>query len=174
MTRRTRAGEGEEKEEEKVEEIRLSTSKAIKMTTILTGILFVSMCLASTDAFSYSLQSGSLQVGVGNKVKYSKEIYTGSGYDPNTGIFTVTVPGIYLISVTMMSGFSSAHLTVRKGPAAPGLILGWLFTDRSFNEACLTIDISLVVDDTIYVQMNSGSDLFDVYNTFSVSKIADP
>ncbi|XP_063415519.1 uncharacterized protein LOC134697276 [Mytilus trossulus] len=151
------------------------------MTTILTGILFVSMCLASTAALSYSLESGKHEFITGDIVKYNKPIYNGgaagvAAYNPLTGVFTTPATGgTYLISVTLMSGFKSAHLTVRKGPAPPGtkgLILGWLFTDKTFNIASLSIDYALADGDTIWVEITTGTELFDVYNTFSVAKIA--
>ncbi|XP_063413362.1 uncharacterized protein LOC134695849 [Mytilus trossulus] len=143
------------------------------MTTILTGILFVSMCLASTAAFSLSLQSGIIPVSAGTNVKYNKDINlpANSGYDKATGVFTVPTTngaGTYIISVTMMSGFKSAHLNVMKGTT----ILGWLFTDKTYNMASLTIDAVLAANEQISVQMKFGSELFDVYNTFSVTKIA--
>ncbi|XP_063415960.1 uncharacterized protein LOC134697607 [Mytilus trossulus] len=164
-----RRGEGGGGGEEKIS---LSTSKTIIMTPILTGILFVSMCLASTAAFSLSLQSGIIPVTQGTNVKYDKDINApalGDGYDRATGVFTVptTGAGTYLISVSMMSGFKSAHLNVMKGTT----VLGWLFTDKTYNMASLTIDALLAANDQMSVQMKFGSELFDVYNTFSVTKI---
>lgn len=122
--------------------------------------------------FSVSLQPGITTVGVGNTVKYNKDINdpTSLAYEKEAGVFTVPAneAGTYSVSVTMMSGYEPAHLTLMKGTD----ILVWLFTDKTFNMASQTINVVLAENDQISVQMNSGSDLFDVYNTFSAYKIA--
>ncbi|XP_076071792.1 uncharacterized protein LOC143043296 [Mytilus galloprovincialis] len=163
------------------------------MTPILTWVLFVWMYLARLGSIqgqglsssaaeeeneevnaglSVSLQPGITTVGVGNTVKYSKNITdrTSLAYEKEAGVFTVPAneAGTYSISVTMMSGYAPAHLTLMKGTD----ILVWLFTDKTFNMASQTINVALAENDQISVQMKSGSDLFDVYNTFSACRIA--
>ncbi|VDI12462.1 Hypothetical predicted protein [Mytilus galloprovincialis] len=146
------------------------------MKPTLTCILFVLMCRGSIAHFTMTLPSGTTTVGSGNKVKYNTVVDnpTGSGYNPTTGCFTVVAgtgpagAGVYSISVSMMSGFDPSHLTIRKGSQ----VLVWLYTDKDYNMASQTINVNLVLADQICVQMETGSDLFDVYNTFSMAKIA--
>lgn len=116
---------------------------------------------------------GDITVAVGNKVKYDQVHYvTGSPpvYDLDTGIFTVPTgqAGVYSVSVSMMSGDQPSHLTLRKD----GVALVWLFTSKDNNMASQTINVNLAEGDLIFVQMNSGSSLFSVYNTFSAVKVA--
>ncbi|XP_063415223.1 uncharacterized protein LOC134697108 [Mytilus trossulus] len=154
------------------------------MTTFLTSIFFVLMCSSCSAYFTVTLpNTGNTVVGIGNKVKYNTNVLTNpattvSGYDPSTGIFTVLSTtaggagagaGVYSLSVSMMvDGTKPTHLTLRKGAE----ILVWLFAHQRFNMASQTINVNLVEGDQIFVQMNTGNELFDVYNTFSVAKVA--
>lgn len=126
-------------------------------------------------SFTMTLPLGKPTVGVLSKVKYKVvcENPTDSGDNPATDIFTVPVTWtgvgacVYALSVSMMSGFKPFHLTLRKDTQ----VLVWLYTDKDYNMKSQTINVYLAVDDQISVQMEAGSDLADVYNTFSVVKI---
>ncbi|VDI36604.1 Hypothetical predicted protein [Mytilus galloprovincialis] len=127
----------------------------------------------SPVAFTATLPLGNTPVSVGNRVKYNQvHCVTGNPpvYNLGTGIFTVPTgrAGVYSVSVSMMSGFQSSHLTMRKN----GVVLVWLFTSNDYNMASQTVNVNLAEGDLIFVQMNSGSSLFSVYNTFSAVKVA--
>ncbi|XP_063410732.1 uncharacterized protein LOC134693756 [Mytilus trossulus] len=140
---------------------------------MLTQLCQVGAWLPPPVAFTATLPSGNTTVSVGNRVKYN-QIHSATGdppvYDIDTGIFTVPTgrTGVYSVSVSMMSGFQSSHLTLRKN----GVIMVWLFTSKDYNMASQTISVNLAEGDLIFVQMNSGASLFSVYNTFSAVKIA--
>lgn len=56
----------------------------------------------------------------------------------------------------MMSDTQPVLLTLRKD----GQMLVWLYTDKDYNMASQPINVNLAVCDLIFVQMNSGADLF--------------
>lgn len=102
----------------------------------------------------------------GSIVKYGTKLINGdlaSDYDPVTSIYTVPHNGIYKVTVTMMSGLVTGHTTLRKN----GEIIVWLFTYKEYDMATQSINLQLQREDKLWVQMNSGSSLFSVYNTFS-------
>ncbi|VDI62098.1 Hypothetical predicted protein, partial [Mytilus galloprovincialis] len=62
------------------------------MTPILTGILFVLMCHASSAAFTATLPLGCTTVGVGNIVPYSVIVDNAAPTTEYDGAGTFTVP----------------------------------------------------------------------------------
>ena len=68
----------------------------------------------------------------------------------------------------MMSGTFTAHTTLRKN----GIIMVWLYTGNQYDMASQTINCDLVEGDVLCVQMQSGSSLFSVYNTFTAVRIS--
>ncbi|XP_071172028.1 collagen alpha-2(VIII) chain-like [Mytilus edulis] len=140
------------------------------MRSVLTCILVVSMCRTSTGciraAFTATLPLNAQPVPTGSIVKYGTKLINGdlaSDYDPVTSIYTVPRTGIYKVTVTMMSGLVTGHTTLRKN----GEIIVWLFTYKEYDMATQSINLQLQREDKLWVQMNSGSSLFSVYNTFS-------
>ncbi|CAG2214170.1 HMCN [Mytilus edulis] len=119
-------------------------------------------------AFTATLPGGVHFFQNGGFIGYPIKLLDNRGY--SSGIFTVLpgLGGVYSVSVTMMSGYVTAHTTLRKN----GAILVWLFTNNKYDMASQTINIQLVEGDRIWVQMtNQASSLFDVYNTFSAVRI---
>ncbi|VDI30050.1 Hypothetical predicted protein [Mytilus galloprovincialis] len=119
-------------------------------------------------AFTATLPGGVHPYQNGAFIGYPIKLLNNSGY--SNGIFTVLpgMGGVYLVSVTMMSGSVTGHTTLRKN----GAIYVWLFTNKEYDMASQTINIQLAEGDRIWVQMtNQASSLFDVYNTFSAIRI---
>ncbi|XP_076109282.1 thrombospondin-2-like [Mytilus galloprovincialis] len=119
-------------------------------------------------AFTATLPGGVHPYQNGAFIGYPIKLLDNSGY--SNGIFTVRpgMGGVYLVSVTIMSGSVTCHTTLRKN----GAILVWLFTNKEYDMASQTINIQLAEGDRIWVQMtNQASSLFDVYNTFSAVRI---
>ncbi|VDI29901.1 Hypothetical predicted protein [Mytilus galloprovincialis] len=136
------------------------------MRSVLTCILVVSMCRTSIAAFTATSPLNAQPVPTGSIVKYGSKLINGdlaSDYDPVTSIYTVPRTGIYKVTVTMMSGLVTGHTTLRKN----GEIVVWLFTNKEYDMATQSINLQLQLGDEIWVQMNSGSSLYSVYNTFS-------
>lgn len=111
-------------------------------------------------------------ITVGSCVRYNQILCnTANEYNPSTGIFTVQTNGTYSISVSMMSGMLTSHLTLRKlGISSTYMV--WLYTGTNYNMASQTINCELVVGDTMCVYAQSGSSLFSVYNTFTAVRIS--
>ncbi|VDI18353.1 Hypothetical predicted protein [Mytilus galloprovincialis] len=119
-------------------------------------------------AFTATLPGGAHPYQNGGLIGFSIKLLDNRGY--SNSIFTVPpgMGGVYLVSVTMMSGTVTGHTTLRKN----GAILVWLFTNIEYDMASLTINIQLVEGGRIWIQMNNqASSLFDVYNTFSAVRI---
>ncbi|XP_071172029.1 complement C1q-like protein 2 [Mytilus edulis] len=149
------------------------------MRSVLTCILVVSMCRTSTGciraAFTATFPLEKIScitvlnaqpVPTGSIVKYGTKLINGdlaSNYDPVTSIYTVPLNGIYKVTVTMMSGLVTGHTTLRKN----GEIVVWLFTSKEYDMATQSINLQMQRGDKLWVQMNNGSSLFSVYNTFS-------
>ncbi|XP_071151366.1 uncharacterized protein [Mytilus edulis] len=158
------------------------------MANILKCLLFVFICRTTNGggggdggfggdppppvkaAFTATLPGGVNPYGQNEKIRYNRMLCTEAGYNHYTGIFTVGEgkAGNYLVSVTMMSGFVTAHTTLRKN----GAIYVWLYTGNQYDMATQTVCMELEEGDTIWVQMNNkASSLFDVYNTFTAVRI---
>ncbi|VDI05741.1 Hypothetical predicted protein [Mytilus galloprovincialis] len=123
----------------------------------------------STVAFTATLPLGFTPVSIGSKVRYNR-ILLNKGGEYTSGLFTVKTKGLYHVSVSMMSGSVTSHTTLRRN----NVVLVWLFTNRNeYDMASQSINLELNVGDVISVQVNTGSNLFSVYNTFSAVCIGE-
>nr|CBX41697.1 putative C1q domain containing protein MgC1q48 [Mytilus galloprovincialis] len=134
------------------------------MTHIFTCILFVLMCHSSNAAFTATLPTGSHYYPQNGIIRYNQVLLADPGYNSASGVFTAPMNGTYSVSVTMMSGLVTAHLTLRKNTVT----YVWLYTGNEYDMATQNVNMNLVIGDQIWVQMtNRATYLFDVYNTFS-------
>ncbi|XP_071172031.1 uncharacterized protein [Mytilus edulis] len=139
------------------------------MTHICTCVLFVLMCGTSDAASTATLPTGyHTGVTITPCVKYSRRLCMDPNYNPLTGIYTVTMNGTYLVSVTMMTGIYAGHCRLTKNKVN----YVWLYTGNQYDMATQTVCMDLVVGNQISV-VTSAPALFDVYNTFTVVKVMD-
>ncbi|XP_071166187.1 uncharacterized protein [Mytilus edulis] len=128
-------------------------------------------------AFSASL-TRSKSLSAGEIVKFDKVwINIGSGYDPNTGVFTAPEPGVYQFAYTITKVNSNnilAHLyknemkTVAIYPST---------TDSGLEMGTMNMVLQLQKADRVYIKLTSGGLVYSESNSnfdaFSGFKISD-
>ncbi|XP_062386581.1 complement C1q-like protein 2 [Sardina pilchardus] len=135
--------------------------------------------LKTAVAFSATLQTQKPHEFLGpfnenQKLKYENVITNvGNAYNPNTGIFTVPVKGIYFFTFVLFNPIGNNHPTggqlmknTEMVVSATDNIPGTDTEDTTSNSVTLDLEVS----DTVYIQMESGRAIYtdgNRRNTFS-------
>ena len=102
-------------------------------------------------------------------------MHRGSGYDPNTGVFTAPIAGYYFFIYTKMAvaNTSPLMLTFRKNQINSGKFHGSYNdgTQSQYNHQANSIIVDLEVGDTLDVWLDQGNfhSFYMKYNGFYLS-----